>query len=334
MSFFKILLLLAAIGGIFYGCDYYLKIDTAKTEVMDLRPETSEAQDALRYSKEAWERYESLKAKAAQAASQTVLLKQQKEELERKLKLSAEAFDALATSTNTAVNKVRADAVNLAFPEIKLVDGRILKDVKIRKVEETQVSLMHSTGIGAVPVAQLPPQLLEPLDLGATSLTAAMDVLAADMISKTQSFDGLSLKCPIPLVEKPYKMELNVVIEAKNFVGKAADEMEVNVSKIRYAPGTPLNLDGAVSGALKSIAALEGVTNPQQQVRDITVSKFPAKRSSVSASRHGSEILSENLYILSGEQMWMIQVIFTSKSKAGRAIAENILASVKIVPTP
>ncbi|MCF7789859.1 MAG: hypothetical protein K9N47_27295 [Prosthecobacter sp.] len=334
MTFLKILLLLGAIGGAFYGIDCYQKIDQAKTELQELKPELSQTQDALSFNKDAWEKYEALKSKADQAAAQTAALKQQKESGENKLKAALQEFTALATAMKAAVDKARSNDATLAFPEIKLADGRVLKDAKVRKIDETQVSLMHSEGIGSVPVAQLPPSLLEQLDLGPTSLTAAIDITAAVLIAKTQQLDALSLKCPIPLVEKPYKVELNVVTEAKSFQGKAADEMEVNVSKIRYAKGTTISLDGAVSGTLKSVAALEGITNPQQKVQDTKVSTFPAKRASFSANRFGGELLSESLFVLNGEELWMIQVIFSSKSKAGRPIAENILASVKIAPAP
>ncbi len=334
MTFVKILLFLAAVGGAFYGADCYRKIENAKSELTDLRPAVSQTKEALAYSKDAWEKYEALKIKADQAAATTAALKQQRESGENKLKAALEQFTALATATNEAVNKVRTGEASLAFPEIKLTDGRILKDAKVRKVEETQVSFMHSEGIGSVPVAQLPASVLEQLDLGNSSLTTAMDITAAGLMAKTQHLDGLSVTCPIPLVEKPYKLELKAVITAKSFQGKAADEMEVSVNKIRYAKGTALNLDGAVAGTLKSVSALDGITNPQQQVKDTKVSTFPAKRASFSANRFGSELLAESLFILNGEEMWMIQVIFSSKSKGGRPIADNILSSVKIEPTP
>lgn len=334
MTFVKILLFLAAVGGAFYGADCYHKIDKAKTELEELRPELSQTKESLAYSKDAWEKYAALKIKADQAAATTAALKQQQETGEQNLKTALSEFTVMAASMNDAANKVRTNEAGLTFPEIKLADGRILTNAKVRKIEETQVSFMHSAGMGTVPASQLPPALLEQFDLGASSLTGAIDVTAAGLIAKAQHLDGLSLICPIPLVEKPYKVELSAVIAAKSFQGKAADEMEVSVSKIRYAKGTTLNLDGAVSGTLKSVSALDGVTNPQQKVKDTKVSSFPAKRASFSANRFGSELLSESLFILNGEEMWMVQVIFSSKSKAGRAIADNILSSVKIEPAP
>lgn len=335
MAFVKLILFLAAVGGAFYGADCWHKIDRAKTELQELRPELSQTLESLAYSKDAWVKYEALKIKADQAAATTASLKQQQESGEKNLKTALAEFTVLAASMNDAATKVRTSGASLTIPEIKLTDGRILKDAKVRKIEETQVSFMHSAGMGNVPVAQLPPSLLEQLDLGANSLTSAIDVTAAGLMAKTQQLDGLTLTCPIPLVEKPYKVELNAVIAAKSFQGKAADEMEVIVSKIRYAKGTTISLDGAASGMMKAASALDGITNPQQQVKDTKTSSFPAKRASFSANRLGSELLSESLFILNGEEeMWMIQVIFTSKSKAGRAIAENILSSVKIEPAP
>lgn len=334
MTFIKIILFLAAVGGAFYGADCYHKIEKAKAELVQLRPEFSQTQESLAYSKDAWIKYEALKIKADQAAAATASLKQQQESGEKNLKTALEEFTVLAASMNDAANKVRTNEAILTFPEIKLTDGRILTDAKVRKIEETQVSFMHSAGMGTVPTSQLPPSLLEQFDLGSSSLTGALDVTAAGLIAKTQHLDGLSITCPIPLVDKPYKLEIGVATTGKSFQGKAADEMEVSVNKIRFSKGTTINLDGAVSGSFKAISALDGITNPQQQVKDTKVSSFPAKRASFSANRFGSELLSESLYILNGEELWMVQVIFSSKSKAGRAIADNILSSVKIGPTP
>jgi hypothetical protein len=334
MTFVKIILFLAAVGGAFYGADCYHKIEKTKTELLQLRAEFPQTQESLAYGKDEWIKYEALKIKADQAAATTAVLKQQKENGGENLKVALEEFTILAAAINDAANKVRTNAASLTFPEIKLTDGRILKDAKVRKIEETQVSFMHSAGMGNVPTSQLPPSLQEQFDLGTSSLTGTIDVTAAGMMAKTQHLEGLSVACPIPLVVKPYKLELKAVLTAKSFQGKAADEMEVSVNKIRYAKGTTLNLDGAVAGTLKSVSALEGITNPQQQVNDTKVSSFPAKRASFSATRLGSELLSESLFILNGEEMWVVQVIFSSKSKAGRAIAENILSSVKIEPAP
>lgn len=334
MTFIKIILFLAAVGGAFYGADCYHKIEKAKSELLQLRPELFQTQESLTYGKDAWIKYEALKNKADQAAATTATLKQQQETGEQKLKTALSEFTVLAASMNDAATKVRTNEAGLTFPEIKLTDGRVLTDAKVRKIEETQVSFMHSAGMGNVPASQLPPALQDQFDLGASSLTSAIDVTAAALIAKTQHLEGLSMTCPIPLVDKPYKLELGVATTGKSFQGKAADEMEVSVNKIRFPKGTPINLDGAVSGAFKAISAIDGITNPQQQVKDTKVSSFPAKRASFSANRLGSELLSENLFILNGEEMWMVQVIFSSKSKAGRAIAENILASVKIAPAP
>ncbi|MCX6852196.1 MAG: hypothetical protein NTY98_25175, partial [Verrucomicrobia bacterium] len=135
MTFVKILLFLAAVGGAFYGADCYHKIEKAKTELQELRPELSQAQEALAYSKDTWQKYEALKIKADQAAATTAALKQEQENGEKNLKAALEQFTVLGTSMNNAANKVRTNEASMAFPEIKLTDGRVLKDAKVRKVE-------------------------------------------------------------------------------------------------------------------------------------------------------------------------------------------------------
>ncbi|WP_395752422.1 hypothetical protein [Prosthecobacter sp.] len=336
-TFWKVSILLTVVGCAYSGYQYYqhnLKVQEAKTEIQSLKLQIAEMHTFRDARKTDWEAYEALKVKAAAAAAKTAPLKQQKEELENKIKASVAAFKALVDSGGEAVEKVRANASSLVIPELKLSDGRVLKNAQIRKLEETQISFTHSDGIGTVPISLLPPETLERLDIGPNSLAGVITIAATDIFAGTSHAGGISLKCPFPLTEKPYPVKLPVVAEARQFEGGVADEMEVSVASIRYVPGTTINLDAAVAGTVKSISALPGMSSPKQQIKDLKVSDFTAKRLSFSAKRGGGEMFAESLFIYNGEKMWMIQVIYSNKTKGGSAIAESILSSVLVDSVP
>jgi hypothetical protein len=336
-TFWKASIFVTVIGCAYSGYQYYQHIrgvEQAKTDIQDLKLQLAEMRTFRDARKTDWEAYEAVKAKAAETTAKTPPLKKQKEDLEKQIKTAEAEFKALVNSAGEAVEKVRANASSLIIPELKLADGRVLKNAQIRKIEETQVSFTHADGIGAVPISQLPPETLERLDMGPNSLAGAITIAVTDIFAGITHAAGITLKCPIPLTEKPYRVNLPVVAEAKQFEGKVADEMEVSVACIRYTKGTTVDLDAAVSGTLKSVSSLEGMSNPQQKVRDVKVSNFPGKRSSFSAKRFGGEMFAESLFIYNGEKMWLIQVLFSNKTKGGSPIAESILNSVQVEPAP
>ncbi|WP_395740205.1 hypothetical protein [Prosthecobacter sp.] len=333
----KVTLLIAVAGGSYAGYEYYqhnVKVQEAQTEIASLKLQIAEMHTFRDARKTDWEAYEALKVKADAATAKTAPLKKQKEELENKIKTSAGEFKALVDSAGEAVEKVRANASSLVIPELKLSDGRVLKNAQIRKLEETQISFTHADGIGTVPISLLPPETLERLDIGPNSLAGVVTIAATDIFAGTTHAAGISLKCPIPLTEKPSPVNVPVIAEARQFEGAAADEMEVSVAAVRYVPGTTVNLDGAVAGTLKSMSALPGLSSPKQQTKDVKVSTFAAKRMSFSAKRAGGEMFAEGLFVYNGEKMWMIQVMFNNKTKGGSAIAESILSSVQVDPAP
>lgn len=326
----RVILLLTIIGCALYGIQYYFKYEQARTEARDIKQQLIDFQVLRDSRSKDWTAYDTLKTKATQAAARTEQLEKQKEELEKKFRALEGEFKYMSGAARDAVEKVRTSTANTAIPEIKLTDGRILKDAKIRKIEVGQISFAHSDGIGSVPFNQLPYAILDQLDVGANSFVNEITTTENDIFTGITRAAGITLKSPLALTEIPYSMNVPAVAEVKRFEGKRPDELEISVAYFRYVAGTAVDLDAAAAGSLKSLSAMEGMTNPQQQARDIKISGYPAKRLSFSARRFGGEVSAESLILYNGEKMWVVQIVFTNKSKGAGPVAESILSSVQV----
>lgn len=327
-TFWKTLVLLAIAGGAFFGYHY----EQTQQAVKALNAELLSLRDARDNCKVPWVAYEPVQTAADQATAKTAALEKQKKNLEEKVQASSDELKKLVSSVRDTVAKVQTAAADEILPEVKLSDGKILKYAKPRKVEAAHVSFAHLDGIGSVPFDLLPADLAERLDVGSTSVGKAAAAMEIDLLLPPTHAAGLTLKCPVPLNEKDQRPPMAAITEIKAFEGKGADDFEVAVSCIRYAKGTPVDLEAAATGSLKAMSSLEGMSNVKQHARDVTVSKFPGKRTSMSARRYTGEVFAESLIIYDGEKIWVIIVGYSNKTKGGPQIVESILNSVQVDP--
>lgn len=331
-SFLKTLALIAVAVGAYFAYQY----EKTQRAVLKLKAELLTERDTRDLCKTPWLEFEPTQIALAQTAAKTAALQQKKMELEAKVANSTEELKKLAAAVRAAVEKVQSAAADQVIPELKLQDGKVLKDAKLRKIEPGQISFTHLDGIGSVPYSQLPMDLLERLDVGSTSLVRATLAAEMDLITPETRVAGLILKSPVPLNEKIQRSSVPAIIEIKGFEGKNADDLEVAVSSIRYARGTAVDLDAGAAGSLKAMASLEGLSNVKQQTRDVTVARFPGKRTSLSAKRFAGEVFAESLilYDSSQEKMWMIIVGYSGKTKNGPHLVESIFDTVQVEPAP
>ncbi len=73
-----------------------------------------------------------------------------------------------------------------SFPEVRLSSGRVLKNVRLRKIDETKCSFVHSDGIGIAALSELPADLLERIDAGPAGIATRLNQLEVEL--------GLSLQ--------------------------------------------------------------------------------------------------------------------------------------------
>lgn len=334
-TFWKLSIYLTIIGSAYSGWQYYSNVQKARVDVAQLTDQLNQSREFLQYQKQSWDKIEAARARLAEATAKKSALLQKKEELEVKSRSLEGEFKYLVKSTAEAVEKARVGGVNLTYPEVKLTDGKILKDAKIRKVEDRQISFIHTDGIGSIPYDLLPDELRTKFDMGNSSLAVELATLENNIFSPggEQDFEGLTLKCPFVLTEPDKKLAAPTpggpIKSIRNYVHKTP-KLEIQVASVAYMDGFALNLADAVAGLIKGISSLEGMSNQAHKASDIIISRSPAQRVSFSANRFGDILYMELVYVIRGQHLWFVQTMFSEKNKESRPVANSILSSIAL----
>lgn len=334
MSFWRISIILTIIGSAYSAFQYYNNVEKAKADVAELKVAIAQAEENNKQHQLSWERLGVVQGKATQVRSTYAGLQKQKEELQSKIKGLEGEFQLLVKTTQAAVDKARTDAAAQSYPEIKLEDGRVLRDAKIRKFEGSQISFIHADGIGPVSSDLLPEQLRQKLALGSNDLAVEAATLEKNLFSSggEQNFEGLKLRCTYPLLDtgKSFGIQQGGPIKSSREFSHKAPDIEINVASVQYADGSALDIDQAMDGAVKGILKLEGISNPSHQIQSVTITGATAKRLSFTARRFGETLNLEAVYVIRGQHMWFVQTIFTEKTKESRPSANSILSSIEV----
>jgi hypothetical protein len=159
---------------------YFDKVDRANTEFQHAKLLTEQAQESLlarhkmldhrnRVQSGHLANREALRLAEARFAAAE---QKQLDILHRKRQIEAE-LDRLAITLQDAIETAKRQALGTEHLTIELRSGKKLADARLRKIDESSVSIVHSDGISSVPLAELPDKLQLELGLdGATTLTA------------------------------------------------------------------------------------------------------------------------------------------------------------------
>ena len=115
---------------------------------------------------------------------------------------------------------------------------------------------------------------------------------------------------------------------------------QVNILETVYARQVQGSVDGAANGAIQKISALEGVANPRQEISQVMISGYPARRVTYAAERWSGTLGAEMLviYDATSNTMWQVQLVFASKEagrlRRPRECADGILHSVFVENAP
>lgn len=83
----------------------------------------------------------------------------------------------LVNSVNAVAAKNRVELATTEIPELNLKTGAMLKNVKLKKFDDSSCSYIHSEGIGSMHLADLPADIAIKLDVGPQSITARLRLL-------------------------------------------------------------------------------------------------------------------------------------------------------------
>lgn len=153
------------IGGFASFTGHFSKIDTAQHELAEAQAELKSLEEELsphnsgdggltetERLNELVAAYQTLEAEKKSLADSVLALEGRKEEY-------------LKTFRDT-VGDVRSKSVGMQWADVPFRNGQILKEVRIQKVTETEVTLAHSEGVAKLRGDELPPDLKDRFRIG------------------------------------------------------------------------------------------------------------------------------------------------------------------------
>lgn len=180
-KFWFFIIFVSIVAGIFAAVQYFQGVDAANAAVVQTKSKLSQIKDTLTARQDEWAKVSALAAKTQQSAAKEAPLTARRDELQTRFRRLEGEFKYLVKSTRAAVEKIRADGEGTEIPEVKLLNGKVLKTVKIKKVEPNQLSLMHTDGFTIVPHDMLPDDLRERFDMGGSGLADGLEDAERDL---------------------------------------------------------------------------------------------------------------------------------------------------------
>ncbi len=161
-NFWLLVLIGGGLGGYFYY-DHTTKLKASELAVQEVTSRLT-SQRSLIAQKKAF-----LNQRRDTMEKNQVLLKA-KGILDKRLEKINADLAQKADSFKLAVENARAAAAGRELGDFTLTNGKLVRSAKIRKVDESGISLIYADGVGNVTVDLLPENLKEKYDLGATAL--------------------------------------------------------------------------------------------------------------------------------------------------------------------
>lgn len=174
-KFWAFIIFVCIIAGIFTGVQYFQGVDAANALVIEAKSKLNQTKETLKVRQEEWAKVSSLAGKAQASSSKEAPLLAKRDGLQTKHRRIEGDFKYMVKSMRAAVDKIRTDGVGVEFPEVKLLNGKVLKTAKIKKIEPTQISFIHADGFTIVPQDVLPDDIRERFDLGESSLADQLE---------------------------------------------------------------------------------------------------------------------------------------------------------------
>jgi len=181
------LLVVGVLIGLGYTTHYLTEVDNANAALLDARKSLADSKEALALRKDLWDKVDKAGAKYQEAMEQNTVLLKARDMLEKRYRTVDSDLKYAAESMRASVDKMRNNAPGSELGDITLSNGKVMRAAKIRKVEESGISMIHSDGIGVVPVEFLPADLKEKYDLGSNALAPALAAAQKDFLAKIEN---------------------------------------------------------------------------------------------------------------------------------------------------
>lgn len=176
----KIWLLLILFGlfiGIGYTAHYLTTVDKANLALIEKAARLESTKEMLALRKQNWEKMEKLVSKTHEMAAHYDVLIKAKDVLDLRYRKIESEIKYASESIKNAVGKARATAPGTELGDVMLANGKVLRNAKVRAVEESGMSFIHADGIGSTGLDLLPTELKERYDLGPDALVPQMELV-------------------------------------------------------------------------------------------------------------------------------------------------------------
>lgn len=178
--------IIMAVIGIGYGAHYLTSVDAANLAYLESQTKLADVNEILDQRKRAWGDIEGKIAKLRELTEHNGILIKAKEVLEKRYRTVDSEIKYAVDSMKSSVAKVRENAPGTELGDLTLTDGKVLQGAKIRKLEETSFSLIHSNGIGTVALDLMPAEILSKYDMGADALLPQLEAIQESFAAKPE----------------------------------------------------------------------------------------------------------------------------------------------------
>lgn len=251
-----------------YYIHYTTSVDEANLALHQSKSRLESIQEQLSRRTKSWNDQERVVHKIQDEADKKATLLKTQETLDQRFQKADNEFKYALESMQTAVDRTRNNAPGTEVGEIKLANGKILSDVKIRKVEESGISFIHADGVGTIPSDQVPENLKEQYDLGSNALVPLIQNAHMALLQKseTDNIDDPLIIAPEIPVSPP---------SVRPIATKTVDDSKIKSIRLRMA-----ELDSRIATYPSLIAQYQSAARSHQALAE------SAKRRGVPSTRH------------------------------------------------
>lgn len=178
------ILLISVLIGIGYSAHYFSSVDVANAALLESKSKLAGVHELLYHRKKLWTDMENANFKVREAVGKNEVLLKAKDIIDKRYRTVDGDLKYVVASMKASVDKIRNDAPGSELGDITLANGKVLRGAKVRKVDESGISLIHSDGIGSVPLELLPAEIKERFDLGPEALLPQLEQAQTEFLAQ------------------------------------------------------------------------------------------------------------------------------------------------------
>jgi hypothetical protein len=288
---------LAAVAVFFLGLasftGYFSKLDTAQNALKEAQEELKELEDELAHNASTAD------SRLATHEELTQLVAVHDGLVAKKQSLSAEIEDLEGRKSaglkvfQDTVTGVREKSVGASWADVPFRNGQVLRQVRIQKVTESDVTLAHADGLAKLNADELPPDLRDRLRLGmepflsqppAASSTASNNstMPAAAKTATPGSGSSAAKEQAVATLESEIKAndsKVSSMVTSRTQWSNRATGLRLQAEAARSAGRPTYNLNQQATEAEKQLAAVE------QQLTQLRVQGDELRKKLIEARR-------------------------------------------------